>query len=281
MNASGSFVMRAERVGRDTALAQIVALVERAQGSKAPIQRVADRVTGWFVPAVIGIAALTFVGWLLLGPEPKLTYALTSAIAVLIIACPCAMGLATPTAIMVGTGKGAENGILIRDGAALEDAQRITTVVLDKTGTITRGQPVGHAACSRSPASTSASCCASWRPPSAAASIRSPRRSCATRTRQGSNRIEATGLRGDRRARRAGHGRRRDRPRRHGGLPGGGRRRPVGAELDADRSSAPPPRCSWPATARLIGLIGLADTVKPSSAEAIRTPPATPGSTSG
>jgi Cu+-exporting ATPase len=141
INASGSFVMRAERVGRDTTLAQIVALVERAQGSKAPIQRVADRVTGWFVPAVIGIAALTFLAWLVMGPEPKLTYALASAIAVLIIACPCAMGLATPTAIMVGTGKGAENGILIRDGAALEDAQRITTVVLDKTGTITRGEP--------------------------------------------------------------------------------------------------------------------------------------------
>ena len=141
INASGSFVMRAERVGRDTTLAQIVALVERAQGSKAPIQRVADRVTGWFVPAVIGIAALTFIAWMMFGPDPKLTYALTSAIAVLIIACPCAMGLATPTAIMVGTGKGAENGILIRDGSALEHAQRITTVVLDKTGTITRGEP--------------------------------------------------------------------------------------------------------------------------------------------
>jgi len=141
INTSGSFVMRAERVGRDTTLSQIVTLVEHAQGSKAPIQRVADRVTGWFVPAVIGLAALTFLGWVILGPEPKLTYALTSAIAVLIIACPCAMGLATPTAIMVGTGKGAENGILIRDGAALEHAQRITAVVLDKTGTITRGQP--------------------------------------------------------------------------------------------------------------------------------------------
>jgi len=141
INASGSFVLRAERVGRDTTLSQIVTLVEHAQGSKAPIQRVADRVTGWFVPAVIALAALTFLGWLLLGPEPKLTYALTSAIAVLIIACPCAMGLATPTAIMVGTGKGAENGILIRDGAALEHAQRITAVVLDKTGTITRGEP--------------------------------------------------------------------------------------------------------------------------------------------
>jgi Cu+-exporting ATPase len=141
VNASGSFVMRAERIGRDTALAQIVALVERAQGSKAPIQRVADRVTGWFVPAVIGIATLTFGAWLLLGPEPRLTYGLTSAIAVLIIACPCAMGLATPTAILVGTGKGAENGILIRDGAALERAERVTAVVLDKTGTITRGEP--------------------------------------------------------------------------------------------------------------------------------------------
>ena len=118
--------MRAERVGRDTTLAQIVALVERAQGSKAPIQRVADRVTGWFVPAVIVIAALTFAGWLVLGPEPSLPFALSSAIAVLIIACPCAMGLATPTAIMVGTGKGAEHGILIRDGAALEHAQRVT-----------------------------------------------------------------------------------------------------------------------------------------------------------
>ena len=141
INAYGSFVLRAERVGRDTTLSQIVTLVEQAQGSKAPIQRVADRVTGWFVPAVIAIAALTFIGWLVLGPEPKLTYALTSAIAVLIIACPCAMGLATPTAIMVGTGKGAEHGILVRDGAALERAQRITAVVLDKTGTITRGEP--------------------------------------------------------------------------------------------------------------------------------------------
>jgi P-type Cu+ transporter len=141
LNASGSFVMRAERVGPDTTLAQIVSLVERAQGSKAPIQRLADRVTGWFVPAVLGIAALTFGVWLLLGPQPSLPFALSTAIAVLIIACPCAMGLATPTAIMVGTGKGAEHGILIRDGAALEDAQRVTAVVLDKTGTLTHGSP--------------------------------------------------------------------------------------------------------------------------------------------
>ncbi len=142
MNASGSFVMRAERVGRDTTLAQIVRLVEQAQGSKAPIQRVADAVTTWFVPAVVALATLAFVGWLLLGPEPRLPFALSAAIAVLIIACPCAMGLATPTAIMVGTGKGAEAGILVRDGAALEAAQRVSTVVLDKTGTITRGEPV-------------------------------------------------------------------------------------------------------------------------------------------
>jgi Cu+-exporting ATPase len=106
LNSSGSFVMRAEKVGADTALAQIVRLVEQAQGSKAPIQRVADAVTGWFVPAVLGIALLTFTGWMLLGPEPRLPFALSSAIAVLIIACPCAMGLATPTAIMVGTGRG-------------------------------------------------------------------------------------------------------------------------------------------------------------------------------
>jgi Cu+-exporting ATPase len=141
LNTSGSFVMRAERVGPDTTLAQIVSLVERAQGSKAPIQRMADRVTGWFVPAVLAIAALTFAIWLVFGPSPSLPFALSTAIAVLIIACPCAMGLATPTAIMVGTGKGAENGILIRDGAALEDAQRVTAVVLDKTGTITVGRP--------------------------------------------------------------------------------------------------------------------------------------------
>jgi P-type Cu+ transporter len=141
LNTSGSFVMRAERVGPDTTLAQIVSLVERAQGSKAPIQRLADRVTGWFVPAVLVVAALTFVVWLVVGPAPSLPFALSAAIAVLIIACPCAMGLATPTAIMVGTGKGAEHGILIRDGAALEDAQRVTAVVLDKTGTITHGRP--------------------------------------------------------------------------------------------------------------------------------------------
>ena len=141
MNASGSFVMRAERIGGDTTLAQIARLVEQAQGSKAPIQRVVDQVTARFVPLVVLVAAGAFAAWMLLGPEPRLPAALTAAVAVLIIACPCAMGLATPTAIIVGTAKGAEAGILVRDGAALEQAQRITTVVLDKTGTITRGQP--------------------------------------------------------------------------------------------------------------------------------------------
>jgi P-type Cu+ transporter len=141
MNSSGSFVLRADRVGRDTTLSQIVRLVEQAQGSKAPIQRVADTVTTYFVPVVVALALLAFTGWMLVGPEPRLPFALSAAIAVLIIACPCAMGLATPTAIMVGTGKGAEAGILVRDGATLEQAQRIDTVVLDKTGTLTSGRP--------------------------------------------------------------------------------------------------------------------------------------------
>jgi P-type Cu+ transporter len=142
LNKTGSFVFRATKVGKDTTLAQIVRLVEQAQGSKAPIQRLADRVAEVFVPAILALAGLTFVGWMVLGPEPRLTLALQAAIAVLIIACPCALGLATPTAIMVGTGQAAEHGILIRGGEALEGARRIDTVVLDKTGTLTRGKPV-------------------------------------------------------------------------------------------------------------------------------------------
>jgi len=133
--------MRATRVGHDTALARIVELVQRAQGSKAPIQRLADRISEVFVPAVLVVAALTFVAWFALGPEPRLTLALTAFIGVVIIACPCAMGLATPTAIMVGTGRGAEAGILVRGGEALEAAGRIDTIVLDKTGTLTLGRP--------------------------------------------------------------------------------------------------------------------------------------------
>ena len=141
VNQTGSFHYIATAVGSDTLLAQIVRLVREAQASKAPIQRLADRVAGYFVPAVMFIAIATFVLWFDFGPEPAITFALVSAVSVLIIACPCALGLATPLSIMVGTGKGAQNGVLIRSAAALETAQRVQTVVLDKTGTVTRGKP--------------------------------------------------------------------------------------------------------------------------------------------
>ena len=141
LNQTGSFIFRATKVGRDTALAQIVRLVEEAQGSKAPMQRLADTVSSYFVPAVLALAALTLLGWLIVGPEPRVTLALQAAVAVLVIACPCALGLAAPIAVMVGTGKAAEHGILIRGGEALEMARKIDTIVLDKTGTLTRGKP--------------------------------------------------------------------------------------------------------------------------------------------
>ncbi|TAN44131.1 MAG: copper-translocating P-type ATPase [Nitrospirae bacterium] len=141
VNSAGSFMFMAEKVGKDTALSRIIKLVEQAQGSKAPIQRLADKVASIFVPTVISIAALTFCLWFFLVPGPSFALALMNFIAVLIIACPCALGLATPTAIMVGTGKGAEKGILIRDAAALELCHRIETVLIDKTGTITTGKP--------------------------------------------------------------------------------------------------------------------------------------------
>jgi P-type Cu+ transporter len=141
INQTGAFRFRATKVGRETMLAQIIRLVEEAQGSKAPIQRLADLVASYFVPAVIFVAIATFVVWFDFGPEPALTFALVSAVAVLIIACPCALGLATPLSIMVGTGKGAENGTLIRSAEALETAQRLDAIVLDKTGTITKGEP--------------------------------------------------------------------------------------------------------------------------------------------
>jgi P-type Cu+ transporter len=142
VNGTGSFVFRATRVGRETTLARIVALVEEAQGSRAPIQRLADRVAAVFVPIVLAIAALTFAAWWWLGPEPAFVHALTNAVAVLVIACPCALGLATPTAIMVATGRGAEHGVLIRSAAALERLHAVRTVVFDKTGTLTVGRPV-------------------------------------------------------------------------------------------------------------------------------------------
>ena len=141
VNGTGAFRLRATRVGRDTALAQIVRLVEEAQGSKAPVQRLADLISSYFVPTVVAVAIITFIIWSLVGPEPAFTLATLNMVAVLIIACPCALGLATPTAIMVGTGKGAENGVLIRNAQALELASKVRTVALDKTGTITQGRP--------------------------------------------------------------------------------------------------------------------------------------------
>jgi Cu+-exporting ATPase len=141
INGTGSFVMRAERVGSETLLARIVQLVGQAQRSRAPIQKLADRVAAWFVPAVVAIAAVTFVGWFFFGPQPRLANAIVNAVAVLIIACPCALGLATPMAIMVGTGRGAHAGVLIKNAEALEILEKVDTLVVDKTGTLTEGKP--------------------------------------------------------------------------------------------------------------------------------------------
>lgn len=141
VNQTGAFVMEAQRVGKDTLLAKIVQMVAEAQRSRAPIQRLADLVAGWFVPAVVVIAVITFIIWSIWGPSPAMAYALVNAIAVLIIACPCALGLATPMSIMVGTGKGAQNGILIKNAEALEIFEKVDTVVVDKTGTLTEGKP--------------------------------------------------------------------------------------------------------------------------------------------
>src|SRR5581483_3404282 len=141
VNATGSFLMRAEHVGSETLLAQIVQLVSQAQRSRAPIQRLADRVAGWFVPAVIAIAVITFIAWAIWGPDPRLAHAIVNAVAVLIIACPCALGLATPMAVMVGTGRGAHAGVLIRNAEALEAMEKVDTLVVDKTGTLTQGKP--------------------------------------------------------------------------------------------------------------------------------------------
>jgi Cu+-exporting ATPase len=141
LNGGGSFVMEAQRVGNDTLLAQIVRMVSEAQRSRAPIQRLADTVSGYFVPSVVAIAALTFVVWATFGPEPRIAYAILNAVAVLIIACPCALGLATPMSIMVSTGEGARHGILIHDAQAIESLEKVDTLVLDKTGTLTEGKP--------------------------------------------------------------------------------------------------------------------------------------------
>ncbi len=141
INGTGAFVMRADKLGKDTLLAQIVTLVSTAQRSQPPIQRLADRVAAWFVPGVIGIAALAFIGWLVWGPAPALAHALVAAVTVMIIACPCALGLATPMSIMVAVGRGAQSGVLVRNAASLERLQQVDTLVIDKTGTLTEGKP--------------------------------------------------------------------------------------------------------------------------------------------
>jgi Cu+-exporting ATPase len=141
INGTGSFVMRAERVGSETLLARIVQMVSQAQRSRAPIQRLADRVSAWFVPIVVGVSAVTFVTWLVWGPQPRFAHALVNAVAVLIIACPCALGLATPMAIMVSVGRGAHAGVLIKNAEALETLEKVDTLVVDKTGTLTEGKP--------------------------------------------------------------------------------------------------------------------------------------------
>jgi Cu+-exporting ATPase len=141
INKTGSFVMRAEKVGADTLLSRIVQMVAEAQRSRAPIQRMADQVSGWFVPAVIAVAVIAFAGWAVVGPDPKFAYALVAAVSVLIIACPCALGLATPMSIMVGVGRGAQAGVLIKNAEALERFETIDTLVIDKTGTLTEGRP--------------------------------------------------------------------------------------------------------------------------------------------
>src|SRR6202041_567169 len=141
VNATGTFLMRAERVGAETMLAQIVRMVSEAQRSRAPIQRLADVVASYFVPAVVAVAALSFVAWSVWGPQPRFAHGFVNAIAVLIIACPCALGLATPMAIMVGTGRGAMAGVLIKNAEALEALEKVDTLVVDKTGTLTEGRP--------------------------------------------------------------------------------------------------------------------------------------------
>ena len=141
LNQSGGFVMRADKVGRDTLLSQIVQMVADAQRSRAPIQRLADQVAGWFVPTVIVVALLAFAAWAWFGPEPRMAFGLVAAVSVLIIACPCALGLATPMSIMVGVGRGAQAGVLIKNAEALERMEKVDTLVVDKTGTLTEGKP--------------------------------------------------------------------------------------------------------------------------------------------
>ena len=172
LNGSGSFVMRAEKVGRDTLLAQIVQMVADAQRSRAPIQRLADQVAAWFVPAVIAVALIAFAAWAMFGPQPRFAYALVAAVTVLIIACPCALGLATPMSIMVGVGRGAQAGVLIKNAEALERMEKIDTLVVDKTGTLTEGKPQGRRHRAGRKASTRRRCCGL--PPASSAASEHP-----------------------------------------------------------------------------------------------------------
>src|SRR4029079_10214339 len=145
LNKSGSFIMRADKIGRDTLLAQIVQMVATAQRSGARIQRLADQVSAWFVPAVIAVAIAAFAAWAMFGPEPRIAYGLVAAVSVLVIACPCALGLATPMSIMVGVGHGAQAGVLIKNAEALERMENVDTLVIDKTGTLAEVKPRGVA----------------------------------------------------------------------------------------------------------------------------------------
>ncbi len=173
LNGSGSFVMRAEKVGSDTLLAHIIAMVASAQRSRAPIQRLADRVSAWFVPAVITAALIAFAAWAVFGPEPRFAYALVAAVTVLIIACPCALGLATPMSIMVAVGRAASAGILVKNAEAFERLEKVDTLVVDKTGTLTLGKPAGDCDRPGTTHSTKIPCCVMRRALSAA-NIRSP-----------------------------------------------------------------------------------------------------------
>ena len=271
LNRTGSVVFRATAVGADTTLAQIVRLVEDAQGSRVPMQRLADRVSAIFVPAVLVAAVLTFAGWALFGPDTgRLTMAIGTTIAVLIIACPCALGLATPTAVMVGTGKAAELGILIGDGEALEQAKRLTAVVLDKTGTITRGRPsvTGIVTAVR---------LVRGRRPGAGRRRGDRQRAPAGR----GDRRRRPGARADRPGRRGVRGTRRHRHRRHRRRAPGAGRQP-GADGEPPASTPRPLEERAAAAARegatpvlvavdgeLAALIAVADTVRPESAEAV------------
>ena len=217
--------MRADKIGRDTLLSQIVQMVAAAQRSRAPIQRLADQVSGWFVPAVIVVAIVAFAAWAMFGPEPRFAYGLVAAVSVLIIACPCALGLATPMSIMVGVGRGAEAGVLIRNAEALERMEKVDTLVIDKTGTLTEGKPAVTAHCRRPPASTRPNCSGWPQASSARASIRSPPPSCGPRLRAASSAAPAQRLRFADRQGRHRHGRRQARRARQCEIPDRARRR--------------------------------------------------------